>query len=630
MDASSFSSSADNQDVSSESGFDGYFSGGHGAYEDQQVFWSEQDDIEVVQDQQNFDDEGAYQQQAFGVPYDNEGLDHELDHPESLDEQLNDTTAQPDAEDKLMLAASVNSDDFKPYGTLKPLLLKRADWKGWNKPLTPIARRLCYIVPEDAEGEPYRLPDRNINWMESGGRQCAEWARDNIDLNDVIEKLENAPLVSRTQDRKKGKGTRAGEKRTKEDKWKNTWSMRAGRWLQDQGGLAVLKVGASRDDDIPEKYVEGLLHLPTANFFHGVNAVVEPGSFQMYPSADYHHGIAADPSTKYPLPAPKDVLPSIRRALLKKGRDLGTFIDFLRRNPDRFDHYNLDPETGKKLVDGNEEEPEAVEEKKTTRAMKAAKTIAKNKTVNPEVTRESNSHNTLEQSLPQPQQNLRSRKRSFDDEDSMGASKKQRTDGKTQQLGAGLVSPISPGTSEETAWDTLLTRMKVEDTSLLRYNVPIQQYHSAPSPYSTYNDQGEHFVDAHQQYGRSGSTPTPDSGSGYDAGYGSSLSPNIPENLDDYIAPIIQLPRANDMVENYPVHRSPIVELPNTAAVGGQGVCWNGEGSQMSTPESSIFLDLGDLSVPVQQWFDESEQTRDQELSFGAESELDVVMGYDW
>lgn len=74
MDASSSFSSADNQDVNSESRFDGYFSGGRGAHGDQQVFRSEQDDIEVVQDQQNFDDQGADQQQAFGVPYDNEGM----------------------------------------------------------------------------------------------------------------------------------------------------------------------------------------------------------------------------------------------------------------------------------------------------------------------------------------------------------------------------------------------------------------------------------------------------------------------------------------------------------------------------------------------------------------------------
>lgn len=319
--------------------------------------------------------------------------------------------------------------------------------KGWNKPLTPTPRRLCFIIPEDAEGESYQLPDRTIDWKESGGRQCAEWSRDSIDPNDVIKKLENAPLVSRTQKRKKGKGKRAGEKRTLEEMWKNSWSMRAGRWLQEQGGLAILQVGSSREDDIPEQYVEGLLKLSTASLFHRVNAVVQPGSFEMYPSADYHHGIAADPSTKYPLPAPNDVLPSIRRALLKKGRDLGTFLDFLNRNPDRFVHYNLDPETGKKL-DGDEEMQTTVEETKMTRATKAAKTRAKKKAANPNATSgskkqarlaqapakdEAGMSNTSEQSAPQAQQHSRSRKRSFNEEDRMGPSKKQRTLGSVDQ-----------------------------------------------------------------------------------------------------------------------------------------------------------------------------------------------------
>lgn len=537
------------------------------------------------------------------------GLGHNLDFSSPLNYQLDNVTVQSDEEDNLLLAAKMNHD-FAPHGTLKPLLLKRADWEGWNKPLAPITRRLCYIVPEDAEGESYQLPDRNIEWMESGGRQCAEWSRDNIDPNDVIEKLKNAPLVSRTQNRKKGKGRSAGKKRTNEAKWKNAWSTRAGRWLQDQGGLAVLKVGASREDDIPKEYVEGLLRLPTANLFHGVNAVIEPGSFEMYPSADYHHGIAADPSTKYPLPTPKDVLPSIRRALLEKGRDLGTFLDFLKRNPDRFDHYNLDPETGNRLVDEKDVMIMAVKEKKTTWAMKAAKTRAKTKAANPKTTSDSKKQATLapaaaknkktsrsdnaQQSLPQLQQDLRSRKRSSSDEDSMEPSKKQRIigpgvhDQEIAHPGPALVPSSYHDARQEAAWENLaLGITQVEDRPMPTYHAPLPQYHDTPTPTPVYGDK-EQFVNGGLAFASAASTP--------DSGY------------DSY----------------------PNAELPITASIGGQEVEWYGEGAQADTSETFFNPNSGNLTLAVQEWFAGSVQGRDQELALGDEFELDVVMGYAW
>lgn len=167
--------------------------------------------------------------------------------------------------------------------------------------------------------------------------------------------------------------------------------------------------------------------------------------------------------------------------------------------------------------------------------------------------------------------------------------------------------------------------MQVEDTTLLNYNAPIPQYQPAPSPASVFNDQDGHFVDTHQQYGgsvlgRAALMP----GSGYDSGYGSSLSP---ESFNEHCDPEILQPTATDTLANSILHY-PNAELHNTTAVVRQEVDWYMEGQQVDMPEAAFNPEINDFSVPVQDWFNTSMLARDQELGFGAEAELDSLVGF--
>lgn len=74
MDASSFFSSANDRDAHSESAFDEHFSGEGNAYEEQQMFWTGENNMEVAPDQKYLDGEAEYQQQAVFDQYYQEGM----------------------------------------------------------------------------------------------------------------------------------------------------------------------------------------------------------------------------------------------------------------------------------------------------------------------------------------------------------------------------------------------------------------------------------------------------------------------------------------------------------------------------------------------------------------------------
>lgn len=602
-------------------------------------------------------------------------------------------------------------DDFAPGGPAKQNPNMKEARPHCNVPTGPMASCCLDIVPEYSAKGLATIPPGGIDYMDCSERYLTELRRSGFSFPTIIENTVNIPpsaFKEQFAESLSGQGPRAGINLAKDEAkdLRNSFSMRVQRWLQAQGALSICR-SKERTEDIPDLFMSALMHLSPMQLFHNTIGLIQPGSFEMCQPEDRHHWTPIDQENTYPLPAPRDIHPVVRKALLDWGRDLGSFKDFLLRNPDRIDHYKLDLETIDAEVEAQTAKWEAEAKKTAAKKAAAKKAVAAKKAKQatlaaaPAKGKEADRRSAGEQPLSQPRN--QSRKRKSDEEDAMGSSKKQRTltpmdhnnhapefvpesppanypvqqplsqpqenrqsrkrssdedvmdSSKKQKTLASVdyndeatqfVAALSPssyhGTPEDNHglgdFNIMTGTMEVEDDSRFNYNPHIPQYHGAPSPASAYNGQGSHFVDTHQQYG--GLVVDSAATTSYDSGYDSGFSPDTPDISDEFIVhdlnrthhqsfAILQQPMANGNMVNDPVHHYSNVEMPHTDTIGGQGDGWNGGGLQLSTPGVAPNVNWGLLNEPVQDCFDESMQTRDQELSFGAGMELDFVMEFD-
>jgi hypothetical protein len=206
----------------------------------------------------------------------------------------------------------------------------------------PIPERLCYIFPHEARGPKVPLPQHLSN-EDCTSRMVAAWLQSGYKLSAIASRVDVIPKA-RGLNRPKDKHERkyGGLPRTNLDTFKNLLSVRAQSWRWLNGPLAE-KIGA-RGKGLAEKYLCSLLQLSNAQLFFRVigDLVTEgftSGSFEMTPPWDRYQRTDGDPTVRYPLPAPKEIHPVIRKAFVAKGRLLPTLKEFLQRHPEISNYF---------------------------------------------------------------------------------------------------------------------------------------------------------------------------------------------------------------------------------------------------------------------------------------------------
>jgi hypothetical protein len=235
-------------------------------------------------------------------------------------------------------------DDFAPYESLRPS--REHSSEQWDNPQDDMPQLLWYIFPEEAQGPRVPLPRAKVKMKTCHPRRITAWHRSGHSLKSIVNRVKNIPDHNAKVGKKVPTG-RSGKSRTKEEVAMNSFTMRSQRYCQKTGLLAPTKGKREGAWKFPPSYVKGILQLSNAQLFHRVIGKVERGSFVMTAPDDVYQGTPAASQERVALPTPKDIDPVIRKALEDAGRrDLPTFQEFLQRNPDRAQHWGLNPATG--------------------------------------------------------------------------------------------------------------------------------------------------------------------------------------------------------------------------------------------------------------------------------------------
>ncbi|QDS76495.1 hypothetical protein FKW77_005334 [Venturia effusa] len=502
------------------------------------------------------------------------------------------------------------SNDFAPGGPARKNPSLKVPRPHCNKPTGRMAPCCMSIVPEYSAKGLATIPPGGIDYMDCSDRYLTELRRSGISIVTIVQKTVNIPSDAfkyQIARRLGGQGPRPGTGLAKDEvqDLKNTFSMRIQRWSQAQGVLTVSR-SKSRTEPIPDSFKEALMHLSDAQIYHNTIGLIQPGSFTMSQPEDRQHWTPEEPQHTYPLPAPRDIHPVLlyAQAEAKKASDEAE---------------------AKKTAAGK-----AASRRKQARAEKL--------------------DNTGEQPLLQTHD--RCLKRQLVKEGGTESSKKQRYSAPDDHHDDTIDSApsffdnygIPEGYRNPEDFNITKEPAIGQDGRFFSYNPqPLESQQSHPllcQAIAPVYGQYEHFFDAHQQYGGQmldGGAPTPTSG--YDSGYASSFLAATPDIANEYVdhlgepqqsfAMLHQSPMNNTMI-NSPVHNYSHAESSNTGALDEHRRAWDTGDSQLSTPEAAINLGLEFLGDPVQNWFDQSLEARDQVLGFGAGADLDYMASDEW